>query len=75
MYRRPHALFIGIQYSRFCFEFRIPDARKILAGRFFGNLSKTNISNETLLIALIMSSVYGIVFTSIGAIIHKRQTI
>ena len=42
---------------------------------FFGNLSKTNISNETLLIALIMSSVYGIVFTSIGAIIHKRQTI
>ena len=42
---------------------------------FFGNLSKSNIPNETLLIALIMSSVYGIVFTSIGAIIHKRQTI
>ena len=42
---------------------------------FWGNLSQSVVSNETIIIAIAMSAVYMVLFTVVGALINRKQTI
>ena len=41
----------------------------------FGSLSKAAVSGKTALTSIVLSLVYGAVFTSVGVIVSNRQTV